>query len=110
MRCLGWVSWVFLSGCGAGLDRPEDVDFPELPLSPDNFLERFADRFCEEMLDCDPLAPCEVSGIQAGNDTACVYNAETAEFCISTGWPCVGIGNQPYLEIPYQCAEVWVCD
>lgn len=98
-----------LWACGAGLDSPDDVDFAGLPLSPDNFQERFADRFCEEMASCDPLAPCEVSGILAGNDTGCVYDPETAEFCMTTNWPCVGTEAQPYLEVPYQCAQVWVC-
>ena len=98
-------------GCGSGFDPPEDVDFAEIPLTEDNFQERFAVRFCEEMQDCDPLAPCEVSGIQAGNDTACTYDSEIAALCLlNTGWPCVGSGGVPHLEVPYQCAEVWVCD
>ena len=110
MRGRAWVCVAALGACASGLDAPDDVDFAELPLSPDNFQERFAARFCEEMEACDPLAPCEVSGIVAGNDTGCVYDSATAEFCMTTNWPCVGPEGQPHLEVPYQCAEVWVCD
>ena len=104
----GWIG--LLWGCASGLDSPREVDFAELPLSPDNFQERFAERFCEEMSACDSLAPCEVSGIVAGKDTGCAYDPAMAEFCMTTNWPCVGTEAQPYLEVPYQCAKVWACD
>ena len=105
-----WLSALVLAACGPGFDPPEEIEGPNTALTPDNFRDRFAERFCQEMADCNPASPCDETQIEAGNDTACVFDFEQAQVCFDKGWPCVATQAVPYIEVPYECSQAWSCD
>jgi hypothetical protein len=104
----GWVLGFALLGCGR--EEDQEVVVPETPLSQDNFAEKFGERFCEDLGNCNPTAPCYPDDVESGNDTGCVYDQAAAERCMDAVWPCVSEAATPFLEIPVFCEEVWVCD
>jgi len=104
------VCMLLLGACGPEFDPPDEIDGPNTALTPDNFRDRFAERFCQEMADCNPSSPCDELQIEAGNDTGCTFDFEQAQVCFDKGWPCVATQSVPYIEVPYECSQAWSCD
>ncbi len=106
------LGFVLLIGCGgndADSDSDTDAGLADEPVTEENFLAKFAARFCGDLSECNPDSPCYETEIQAGNDTSCTFDPASADACLSAAWPCLSTLETPRLDIPHVCEEVWDC-
>jgi hypothetical protein len=59
-------------------------------LTYSEFLDKKAERYCEELEKCNPDAPCETPwGIDTGyGSDECTFDAQAARDCLKGTWTC----------------------
>jgi hypothetical protein len=104
------IAGVLLAACGGGTD-PVQGDGDVNQLTADSFGERYGEKYCEELVACNPATVCAPEDVDRPADSGCAFDAATAERCLTEEWTChteLGM-DLAFVTAPQTCEEVFDC-